>query len=89
MRGDITGRLALQVSFIRTWFAGNKVDKFTISIWVKRKGDQTAKAGIVNNGDCIDKPGFELSAENEGVFARLGTDNVDEMQTDTTEVSRK
>ena len=65
------------------------MDKFTISIWVKRKGDQTAKAGIVNNGDCIDKPGFELSAENEGVFARLGTDNVDEMQTDTTEVSRE
>ena len=38
-----------QVAFLRTWFANNKVDKFTVSVWFKRQGEQFTPQGIVNN----------------------------------------
>ncbi|KAK2151820.1 hypothetical protein NP493_2565g00004 [Ridgeia piscesae] len=53
-----TGETHFEVAFLRTWFANNKVDKFTVSVRFKRQVEQESPVGIVNNGDCIDTAGF-------------------------------
>ena len=63
-----------QVFFLRRWFADQKVTKFTVSLWFKRKGQTSKLAGLVSNGDCLETPGFQTSVKNGGVFAGITTD---------------
>ena len=65
----------VQVDFLRTWFANNKVDKFTVSVWFKRQGEQLTPQGIVNNGDCIDTAGFLVGHAERTVMANITTEN--------------
>ena len=66
--------VSLQVSFLRTWFANNKVDKFTVAVWFKRLGEDVTSQGIVNNGDCVDTPGFLIGHSAGSVAAEITTD---------------
>ena len=66
---------SVQVAFLRTWFANNKVDKFTVSVWFKRQGEQSSPQGIVNNGDCIDTAGFLIGHALDGVVANITTED--------------
>ena len=65
----------VQVDFLRMWFANNKVDKFTVSVWFKRQGEQLTPQGIVNNGDCIDTAGFLVGHAERTVMANITTEN--------------
>ncbi|KAI0236841.1 hypothetical protein LSAT2_012610 [Lamellibrachia satsuma] len=70
-----TGGTHFEVAFLRTWFANNKVDKFTVSVWFKRHGEQVTPQGIVNNGDCIDTAGFLIGHALDGVVANITTED--------------
>ena len=62
-----------QVPFLRTWFANNKVNKFTVSVQFKRLGEMTSPQSILNNGDCLDTAGFAISHSDETVMANITT----------------
>ncbi|KAI0208075.1 hypothetical protein LSAT2_007248 [Lamellibrachia satsuma] len=70
-----TGGTHFEVAFLRTWFANNKVDKFTVSVWFKRQGEQFTPQGIVNNGDCIDTAGFLIGHAERTVMANITTED--------------
>ncbi|KAI0236833.1 hypothetical protein LSAT2_012602 [Lamellibrachia satsuma] len=70
-----TGGTHFEVAFLRTWFANNKVDKFTVSVWFKRQGEQSSPQGIVNNGDCIDTAGFLIGHAERMVMANITTED--------------
>ena len=64
-----------QVSFLRTWFAENNVDKFSISVFFKRNdNDLSCAAAIVNNRNCKQSAGFKLGSINSGVMAGITAD---------------
>ena len=63
-----------QVPFLRTWFANNKVDKFTVSVWFKRQGEERTPEGIVNNADCLQTAGFSIGHDNKKVVAEITTE---------------
>ena len=63
-----------QVAFLRTWFANNKVDKFSVSVWFKRDGQKMYPKGIVHNGDCEDTAGFAIGHSNGMVMANITTE---------------
>jgi len=69
--------LVFKVPFIRTWFANNHVDAFSISLWFNRQGSSDVIYGaLVNNGDSVEKPGFCLRAiENNKLAAKIRTVN--------------
>ncbi|KAI0220620.1 hypothetical protein LSAT2_027886 [Lamellibrachia satsuma] len=56
-----SGQTHFEVPFLRTWFAENKVDKFSITVWFQRHADLFPSAGIVNNNNCQQRAGFSLS----------------------------
>ncbi|KAI0239669.1 hypothetical protein LSAT2_009631 [Lamellibrachia satsuma] len=66
-----SGDTHFEVSFLRTWFADNNVDQFSIAVWFQRHGDLSPKAAIVNNGNCRQSAGFSLSSANSGVTATV------------------
>ncbi|KAK2180835.1 hypothetical protein NP493_423g01014, partial [Ridgeia piscesae] len=72
---EFDGRGYLEVPFIRTWFANNHVDAFSISLWFNRQGSSDVIYGaLVNNGDSVEKPGFCLRAiENNKLAAKIRT----------------
>ena len=61
----------MQVAFLRTWFAENNVDQFSIAVWFQRRGDLSPKAAIVNNRNCRQSPGFSLSCANSDITASV------------------
>ena len=65
-----------QVPFLRTWFAENDVDAFSVSLWYKRLGGSDALYGaLVNNEDCLQNPGFSLRAkEGAMLLSKIRTD---------------
>ena len=69
------------MAFLRTWFAENEVDEFTVTVWFKREGEMDSTQGIVNNGDCIDSAGFYIGHESETVIANITTENAGEQLT--------
>ncbi|KAI0242793.1 hypothetical protein LSAT2_011099, partial [Lamellibrachia satsuma] len=73
----LDGRGYLEVPFIRTWFANNDVNTFTISLWYNRLGRSDATYGaLVNNGDSVENAGFSLRAvENNKLVAKIRTDS--------------
>ncbi|KAI0242791.1 hypothetical protein LSAT2_011097 [Lamellibrachia satsuma] len=73
----LDGRGYLEVPFIRTWFANNDVNTFTISLWYNRLGRSDATYGaLVNNGDNVENVGFSLRAvENNKLVAKIRTDS--------------
>ena len=66
-----------QVAFLRTWFANNKVDKFSVSVWFKRDGQKISPQGIVHNGDCEDTAGFLIGHSKGMVMANITTEDGD------------
>ena len=60
---------------MRGWFSHNHVDKFTIKLWFKVTGDITDPYALVNNGDCISLPSFQLAIEGGAAFAEVSTDD--------------
>ena len=75
------------MAFLRTWFAQNEVDQFTVSLWFKRDSIQTGTVGLVNNGDCEEDPNFEVSAANTGVYS--GVTTTSQILTDEVQVRQK
>ena len=64
-----------QVSFLRTWFAQNHVDKFSIALFFKRNDNDLSRgAAFVNNRNCKQSAGFKLGSLNSGVMAGVTTD---------------
>lgn len=68
--------VCFQVPFLRTWFAQNHVDAFSVSLWYKRLGGSDALYGaLVNNEDCLQNPGFSLRAkEGAMLLSKIRTD---------------
>ena len=64
----------MQVSFLRTWFAENNVNEFSIAVWFQRKGELDPKAAIVNNKNCEQGAGFSLATDDTKVTASITTD---------------
>jgi len=66
-----------KVPFVRTWFANNHVDAFTVSLWYNRLGRSDAVYGaLVNNGDSVESAGFSLrAAENNKLVSKIRTKN--------------
>ncbi|KAI0237508.1 hypothetical protein LSAT2_011959, partial [Lamellibrachia satsuma] len=63
------------VPFLRTWFANNHVDAFTISLWYKRLGGVDATNGaLVNNGDSVDDAGFSLRVAGNDILSKIRTE---------------
>ena len=61
----------MQVAFLRTWFAENNVDQFSIAVWFQRRVDLSPKAAIINNRNCRQSPGFSLSCANSEITASV------------------
>ncbi|KAI0239671.1 hypothetical protein LSAT2_009633 [Lamellibrachia satsuma] len=73
-RGNVAcfgGQTHFEVAFLRTWFAENNVDQFSIAVWFQRPGDLSPKAAIVNNRNCRQSAGFRLSCANSEVTASV------------------
>ena len=70
----INNNHCFQVAFLRTWFANSKVDRFAVSVWFKRHGEQVTPQGIVNNGDGIDTAGFLIGHAKRTVMADVSTE---------------
>lgn len=66
--------LRSQVPFMRTWFANNKVDKFTVTVWFKRDVEDRTPQGIVNNADCLQTAGFLIGNAEKKVVAQITTE---------------
>ena len=45
-----------------------------MAVWFKRLGDDVTPQGIVNNGDCVDTPGFGIGHSAGSVAAEITTD---------------
>ncbi|KAI0232633.1 hypothetical protein LSAT2_017057 [Lamellibrachia satsuma] len=67
------GNTHFEVSFLRTWFAENNVDQFSVAVWFQRQGDLSANAAIVNNLNCRQSAGFSLSSGNSALSASVTT----------------
>ncbi|KAK2174415.1 hypothetical protein NP493_806g01009 [Ridgeia piscesae] len=59
------------IAFLRTWFAENNVDKFSVAVWFQRAGALSPKAAIVNNRNCKQTAGFSVSYENSQVTGSI------------------
>ncbi|KAK2186747.1 hypothetical protein NP493_190g03002 [Ridgeia piscesae] len=70
------GESHFEVSFLRTWFAQNNVDKFSIAVYFKRNdNDLNRAAAFVSNRNCKQSAGFKLGSINSGVMAGITADN--------------
>lgn len=63
---------------MRSWFANNHVDKFTMAVWFKRRGEDITSQSIVNYGDCGGTTGVLIGHANGSVVASITTENTDE-----------
>jgi hypothetical protein len=82
------GASSLHVGFLYNWFADQFISEWTVAVWVKRTGESSGVAGVVNNGDCIGSPSFEIHVGSGEVgVASIDTDVVSGMvSTDTVSV---
>ena len=62
------------MSFLRTWFAQNEVNNFSIAVWFQREGSLSPAAAIVNNRYCKQVAGFSLSCPGPSLTASIMTD---------------
>ncbi|KAK2174411.1 hypothetical protein NP493_806g00001, partial [Ridgeia piscesae] len=62
------------VSFLRTWFAQNEVNNFSIAVWFQREGSLSPTAAIVNNRNCKQLAGFSLSCPGPSLTGSIMTD---------------
>ena len=51
---------------MRNWFEENKVETFTVALWVNSDPSNSGKVGFVNNGDCIDDATFSVYGDASG-----------------------
>lgn len=54
------GASSLHVGFIYNYFADRTVTTWSVSMWFKRTGGTESLSGLVNNGDCVGSPSFDL-----------------------------
>ena len=73
------GAASLHVGFLYNWFADKTVESWSVAVWVKRTGDSAGLAGIINNGDCIGSPSFDI---------HMGPTEVSSISVDTDGVSQ-
>ena len=59
---------------MRTWFANNKVDQFTVTVWFKRRQEDGSPQGIVNNADCLQTAGFLIGHMEQKVVGQITTE---------------
>ena len=59
---------------MRTWFANNKVDKFTITVFYKRTGVHTSSQTIVSNGDCKQTRAYGIVNTGDDITASITTE---------------
>ncbi|KAI0236837.1 hypothetical protein LSAT2_012606, partial [Lamellibrachia satsuma] len=62
------------VPFMRTWFANNKVNQFTVTVWFKRRQEDGSPQGIVNNADCLQTAGFLIGHMEQKVVGHITTE---------------
>jgi len=62
------------VPFLRTWFAYERIEHFSVAVLFKRTSPSVSVGGIVHNGDCLDKPGFQISLANSSVYGGISVE---------------
>ena len=67
------GACSLHVGFLYNWFADRKVTAWSMTVWIKRTGSYTGLGGVLNNGDCIGGPSFDIHV-GQGEVASCGVD---------------
>ena len=72
---------------MRTWFANNKVDKFTITVFYKRTGVYASSQTIVSNGHCKQTTAYGLTAIGDDIKASITTEQSFETLTGSVNVS--
>ncbi|KAI0209107.1 hypothetical protein LSAT2_006170 [Lamellibrachia satsuma] len=67
------GRARLETRFLYNWFAGRNIHHFSITMWFKATGDPGSVSGLVDNGDCVTEPGFNVHLEKGTVHGSVNT----------------
>ena len=62
-----------QTRFLYNWFAGRDIRHFSITLWFKALGDTGPVSGLVDNGDCVTEPGFNMHVEQGTVEGSVNT----------------
>jgi len=62
-----------QTRFLYNWFAGRNIRHFSITLWFKAMGDPGPVSGLVDNGDCVTEPGFNVHLEQGTVEGSVNT----------------
>lgn len=76
VRGTVAffnGASSLHVGFIYNYFADRLVTTWSVTLWFKRMGVTEPMGGLVNNGDCVGSPSFDLHV-GEGQMASVSVD---------------
>uniref|UniRef100_X1ZZF5 LamG-like jellyroll fold domain-containing protein n=1 Tax=Capitella teleta TaxID=283909 RepID=X1ZZF5_CAPTE len=70
----------MHVGFIYNYFADQFITEWSVSVWVKRTGDSSGIAGVINNGDCIGSPSFDIHVGNGEVsLSSIATDGISQL----------
>jgi hypothetical protein len=72
------GKSSLHVGYIYNYFADRYVKAWSMAVWVKRQGSTNGIGGVINNGDCLDSPSFDI---------HVGSGDVSSCSVDTDAVS--
>ena len=67
------GAASLHVGYIYNYFADKSVTAWSVAVWVKRTGNSEGLGGVVNNGDCVGAPSFDIHV-GQGEFSSCGID---------------
>ena len=60
------------------WFANNKVDQFTVAVWIKRTGTwDDQERSVLFNGDCTGFGAYGIYAAGESAGVRVITEDAD------------
>ncbi|KAI0218126.1 hypothetical protein LSAT2_030156 [Lamellibrachia satsuma] len=65
------GNSHFEVSFLRTWFAENSVDRFSVAVWFQILGPLSLSTAIVNNVNCEQSAGFSIARSDREVLANM------------------
>jgi len=63
------------VPFVRQWFVNNKVDHFTIAVWLNRTAVWDYAKAVVFNHDCDDVGAFGIFAYSQVEGGVVTTEN--------------
>ncbi|ELT91894.1 hypothetical protein CAPTEDRAFT_216416 [Capitella teleta] len=74
------GASSLHVGYIYNYFADRYVKQWSMAVWVKRTGNTAGLGGVINNGDCVEAPSFDIHVGGGDVTScSVDTDSVSAM----------